>query len=81
MSGKPLLSFFKPYRPLTHLHVHLLAVVARARKLFPIWAKVSLRTRAGARTLIGGGCIFIYSGSARLVSFVIKLISKEISRA
>ena len=38
--------------------------------------------RAGARTLIGGGgCIFIYSGSARLVSFVIKLISKEISRA
>ena len=38
--------------------------------------------RAGARTLIGGGGgIFIYSGSARLVSFVIKLISKEISRA
>ena len=39
-------------------------------------------TRAVARTLIGGGgCIFIYSGSARLVSFEIKLISKEISRA
>ena len=38
-------------------------------------------SRAGARTLTGGGgCIFIYSGSARLVSFVIKLISKEISR-
>ena len=37
-------------------------------------------SRAGARTLIGG-CIFIYSGSARLVSFVIKLTSKEISRA
>ena len=38
--------------------------------------------KAGARTLIGGGgCIFIYSGYARLVSFVIKLISKEISRA
>ena len=38
--------------------------------------------RAGARTLIGGGGgIFIYSGSARLVSFVIKLISKEINRA
>ena len=29
----------------------------------------------------GGGCIFIYSGSARLVSFEIKLISKEASRA
>ena len=30
----------------------------------------------------GGGGIFIYSGSARLVhSFVIKLTSKEISRA
>ena len=37
-------------------------------------------TRAVARTLIGG-CIFIYSGSARLVSFEIKLISKEVSRA
>ena len=39
--------------------------------------------RAAARTLIGGGggCIFIYSDSARLVSFDIKLISKEISRA
>ena len=37
-------------------------------------------SRAGARALIGG-CIFIYSGSARLVSFVIKLILKEISRA
>ena len=38
--------------------------------------------RAIARTLIGGGGgIFIYSGSARLVSFEIKLISKEISRA
>ena len=38
--------------------------------------------RAVARTLIGGvGCIFIYSGSARLVSFQIKLISKEVSRA
>ena len=38
--------------------------------------------RASARMLIGGGGgVFIYSGSARLVSFVIKLISKEISRA
>ena len=37
-------------------------------------------TRAVARTLIGG-CIFTYSGSARIVSFEIKLISKEVSRA
>ena len=38
------------------------------------------KDRAVARALIGGTvCIFIYSGSARLVSFVIKLISTEIS--
>ena len=37
--------------------------------------------RAVARALIGGGGMFIYSGSARLVSFEIKLISKEASRA
>ena len=37
--------------------------------------------RAGARVLIGAECIFIYSGSAQLFSFEIKLISKEISRA
>ena len=37
-------------------------------------------TRAVARALIGG-CIFIYSGRARLVSFEIKLFSKEVSRA
>ena len=38
---------------------------------------------AVARALIGGGGggVFIYSGSARLVSFEIKLISKEVSRA
>ena len=36
--------------------------------------------RAVARALIGG-CIFIYSGPTRLVSFEIKLISKEVSRA
>ena len=39
---------------------------------------------AVARALIGGGGeggIFIYSGRARLVSFEIKLISKEVSRA
>ena len=34
--------------------------------------------RAGARALIGGECIFIYSGSARLVSLEIKLISNEL---
>ena len=38
--------------------------------------------RAVARALIGGGgCIFIYSSCAPLVSFEIKLISKEVSRA
>ena len=39
--------------------------------------------RAVARTLVGGGggCIFIYSGSARLTSFEINFISKETSRA
>ena len=36
------------------------------------------RAVAGALT---GGCIFIYSGPARLVSLEIKLISKEVSRA
>ena len=41
----------------------------------------NINRRAVARALIGGGCIFIYSGSARLVSFEIKLISKEVSRA
>ena len=41
----------------------------------------SLLCRAVARALIGGGCIFIYSGAARLVSFEIKLISKEVNRA
>ena len=37
--------------------------------------------RAVARALIGGGgCIFIYSGSARLASFEMNFISKEVSR-
>ena len=40
----------------------------------------SIVIRAVARTLIGG-CIFIYSGSARLTSFEINFISKETSRA
>ena len=52
-------------------------IVSGSERTFPF--RVSLNTlptlRAGARTLIGG-CIFMYSGSARLVSFVIKLISK-----
>ena len=41
------------------------------------------RVGAVARTLIGGGggCIFIYSDSARLASFEINFISKETSRA
>ena len=43
---------------------------------------LSVIIRAVARELIGGGgCIFIYSGSARLVSFEMKLNSKEVSRA
>ena len=41
---------------------------------------VIIALRAIARALIGG-CIFIYSGSAGLVSFEIKSISKEASRA
>ena len=42
-----------------------------------------VQIRAVARALIGGGgvCIFIYSSCARLVSFEIKLISKEVNRA
>ena len=41
-------------------------------------------TRSVARTLIvcvEGGGVFIYSGSAQLVSFEIKLISKGVSQA
>ena len=34
--------------------------------------------QAGARALIGGECIFIYSGSARLVSLEIKLILNKL---
>ena len=37
--------------------------------------------RASGRALIGGGGIFLYSVPARLVSFEIKLISKDVSRA
>ena len=44
--------------------------------------KIFRRTdRAVARTLIGGGGIFIYSGYARLTSFEINCISKETSWA
>ena len=41
------------------------------------WATV----HGGFRALIEGGGIFIYSGSAQLISFETRLISKEISRA
>ena len=34
---------------------------------------ILFKTRAGARALIGEGCIFIYSYPAQLVSFEIKL--------
>ena len=54
---------------------------AKARRT----VELSAELRAVARALIGGGgggvCIFIYSGSARLVSFEMKLIPKEVSRA
>ena len=40
----------------------------------------SIVVRAGARMLIGG-CIFIYLGYARLISFEINFITKETSRA
>ena len=40
-----------------------------------------IKCRAVARTLIGGGCIFIYSGYARLTSFEINFISKQTSWA
>ena len=49
-------------------------------QFFYVFQLSDRKSRAVARTLIGG-CIFIYSGSARLVSFEIKLISKEVSRA
>ena len=43
--------------------------------------KLSVVIKAVARTLIGGGggCIFIYSGYARLTSCEINFISKETS--
>ena len=48
---------------------------------FAVFTSPVSAARAVARALIGGGCICIYSGSDRLVSFEIKLISKEVSRA
>ena len=50
---------------------------------FALWFPPTSLPRAGARTLIGGGgeCMFISSGSARLISFKINFISKETSRA
>ena len=41
--------------------------------------RIHRAARAGARTLIGG-CIFIYSGYARLISFEINFTTKETSR-
>ena len=38
-------------------------------------------TSGVTRALIGGGCIVIYSCSARRISFEMNLISKEIRRA
>ena len=51
--------------------------------LFPeIFYVRKLGYSGGFRALIeGGGGIFIYSGSAQLISFETRLISKEISRA
>ena len=43
--------------------------------------KCDRRCRGEIKALIGGECIFIYSGSVRLISFEVSLISKEISRA
>ena len=49
-------------------------------KVFQV--EMSHTLRASARTLMGGGGgIFIYSGSARLISFEINFISKETSWA
>ena len=50
--------------------------------LFPeIFYVRKLGYSGGFRALIEGGGIFIYSGSAQLISFETRLISKEISRA
>ena len=43
--------------------------------------KTSIKTGPSVERYLGGGVYFIYSGRARLVSFEMKLISKEVSRA
>ena len=46
------------------------------------FTQLQIISRALGRTLIGGGgCILIYLGSARLISFEINFISKETSWA
>ena len=56
--------------------------MSKSHNFFKLFISDGICFRAVARALIGGGggCIFIYSGSARLVSFEMKLISKEVSR-
>ncbi len=59
-----------------HLIYHALFCIFRVQMAF--------RDSGVTRALIGGGgggCIFIYSCSARRISFEIKFISKEIRRA
>ncbi len=56
--------------------------VIRAAKSQQLATKSDFNKCSGVtRALIGGGCIFIYSCSARRISFEIKFISKEIRRA
>ena len=73
--GAEVLPKVSPSCPWTHLS-HL-----RYIQSVEITSKYKTIDRAVARSLIGGGCIFIYSGSARLASFEINFISKETSRA
>ena len=65
-----------------NLHALLFGLFFFSKSIFTdIWLfLIGLSDRAVARALIGG-YIFIYSGAARLVSFEVKLISKEVSRA
>ena len=55
------------------MFVNIVLVTSTSRR------RVDFAIRAVARTLIGGGCIFIYSGYARLTSFETNFISKETS--
>ena len=60
---------------------HLFQTLTLIETEFPNCGVILTMSRAVARTLIGRGCIFIYSGSARLASFEINFISKETSWA